>query len=88
MTKLEQLIKELCPNGVESVPLEELCTIITKQTGFDYSATIKPSLLQEKQEETYSFIQNKDFSGNSINLDTDFYIPIKIIFFYFSSTIF
>jgi type I restriction enzyme S subunit len=55
-----------------------MCEIITKQTGFDYSATIKPSLLTESSNETYSFIQNKDFSGNEINLDTDFYIPIEV----------
>ena len=78
MNKLEQLIKELCPNGVERKPLESLCTIITKQTGFDYSATIKPSLINEKREDTYSFIQNKDFNGLTINLDTDFYIPISV----------
>lgn len=55
-----------------------MCSIITKQTGFDYSATIKPSLLNEKNDKSYSFIQNKDFSGMNINLDTDFYIPIDV----------
>lgn len=58
--------------------MDDLCEIITKQTGFDYSATIKPSLLTESTDDTYSFIQNKDFSGNEINLDTDFYIPIEV----------
>lgn len=58
--------------------LEDLCSIITKQTGFDYSATIKPSLITEKSEDTYSFIQNKDFAGMNINLNTDFYIPISV----------
>jgi type I restriction enzyme S subunit len=58
--------------------LDTMCEIITKQTGFDYSVTIKPSLLTESSNETYSFIQNKDFSGNEINLDTDFYIPIEV----------
>lgn len=55
-----------------------MCTIITKQTGFDYSATIKPSLVTTKEDDTYSFIQNKDFEGMNINLDTDFYIPISV----------
>lgn len=55
-----------------------MCTVITKQTGFDYSARIKPSLLTEKSKDTYSFIQNKDFSGCNINFNTDFYIPIEI----------
>ena len=55
-----------------------MCTIITKQTGFDYSATIKPALVTAKEQDTYSFIQNKDFEGTNINLDTDFYIPISV----------
>ena len=58
--------------------MEELCTIITKQTGFDYSATIKPSLLDSKSDETYSFIQNKDFDGIRFNFDTDYYIPKNV----------
>ena len=55
-----------------------MCTIITKQTGFDYSTTIKPSLITTKEDDTYPFIQNKDFEGLNINLDTDFYIPISV----------
>lgn len=58
--------------------LKDICSIITKQTGFDYSETIKPSLFTKKTDDTYSFIQNKDFEGLNINLDTDFYIPVKI----------
>lgn len=58
--------------------LDELCLIITKQTGFDYSATIKPSLVNYESKDTYSFIQNKDFDGTNINLQTDFYIPKNI----------
>lgn len=55
-----------------------MCTIITKQIGFDYSTTIKPSLITTKEDDTYPFIQNKDFEGMNINLDTDFYIPISV----------
>ena len=55
-----------------------MCSIITKQTGFDYSSTIKPALLNEKADNTYPFIQNKDFNGTTINMDTDFFIPISI----------
>ena len=62
----------------EQRKLEDMCTLITKQTGFDYSSTIKPSLITEKQDDTYSFIQNKDFEGLNINFDTDFYIPISV----------
>lgn len=58
--------------------LEELTKIITKQTGFDYSATIKPSLVKERADDTVPFIQNKDFKGKHINYNTDFYIPKNI----------
>ncbi len=62
----------------EECELKDLCTIITKQTGFDYSATIKPSLITESSQNTYSFIQNKDFSGTNVNFNTDYYIPKDI----------
>lgn len=58
--------------------LDDLCSIITKQTGFDYSAYIKPSLIKENIGKVYPFIQNKDFNGKYINLNTDFFIPIDI----------
>lgn len=58
--------------------LKDLCTLITKQTGFDYSSTIKPSLIRENSRDTYCFIQNKDFEGTKINFNTDFYIPKTI----------
>ena len=59
----------------EQRKLNNMCSIITKQTGFDYSATIKPSLVEHRIPNSYSFIQNKDFEGLNINLNTDFYIP-------------
>ncbi len=62
----------------EQRKLRELCFLITKQTGFDYSETIKPSLVTRKEKDTYSFIQNKDFEGQNINLNTDFYIPVEV----------
>lgn len=62
----------------EQRKLDDMCTIITKQTGFDYSTTIKPSLVTTKENDTYSFIQNKDFEGMNINLKTDFYIPVSV----------
>ncbi len=62
----------------EQRKLGDMCSIITKQTGFDYSATIKPSLVEHKINNSYSFIQNKDFNGLKINLNTDFYIPKNV----------
>lgn len=58
--------------------IEELCYLVTKQTGFDYSAKIKPSLVKSKKEDNIPFIQNKDFEGKRINFLTDFYIPIEV----------
>lgn len=62
----------------EKYKLDDISSIITKQTGFDYSETIKPSLITTKEEDTYPFIQNKDFDGENINLNTDFYIPVSV----------
>ncbi|MCI6808839.1 MAG: restriction endonuclease subunit S [Spirochaetia bacterium] len=66
------------PEDWEVKSLCELCSLITKQTGFDYSATIKPSLVLEHQKNTLPFIQNKDFEEERINFETDFYIPIAV----------
>ena len=62
----------------EQRKLNDMCDLITKQTGFDYSTTIKPALVTMHEEHTYSFIQNKDFDGEKINMETDFYIPISV----------
>lgn len=58
--------------------LDNLCRIVTKQTGFDYSAEIKPSLVTAPQIGTIPFIQNKDFEGFDINYNTDFFIPYDV----------
>lgn len=62
----------------ENRTLESMCNLITKQTGFDYTTTIKPSLSMEQQRGYIPFIQNKDFDGDHINFTTDFYIPIDV----------
>lgn len=59
--------------------MSDICELITKQTGFDYSSTIKPSLVTKKSENTLSFIQNKDFSGENFNYETDYYVPKVIV---------
>ena len=64
--------------GWKEEKLKNLSKIITKQTGFDYSSTIKPSLITERKPNTLPFIQNKDFKGKYINYNTDFYIPESI----------
>lgn len=58
--------------------LDKLCRIVTKQTGFDYSAEIKPSLVTAPQIGTIPFMQNKDFEVFDINYDTDFFIPYDV----------
>ena len=63
-------------NGAwEKCTLSDLCYLITKQTGFDYTNEIKPSLVEENSIGTIPFIQNKDFNGKNINIKTDYYIP-------------
>ena len=76
--KMKQTELGPIPEDWEVKSLGELCSLITKQTGFDYSATIKPSLVLEHQKNTLPFIQNKDFEEERINFETDFYIPIAV----------
>ncbi|MDM1354655.1 restriction endonuclease subunit S [Myroides marinus] len=54
--------------------------VFTKQTGFDYSAYIKPSLVKRRGEGDIPFIQNKDFNNKWINYETDYFIPKKVAF--------
>lgn len=62
--------------------MRDLCILITKQTGFDYSAEIKPSLVSDHYNNTIPFLQNKDFEGYKINYETDFYIPTEVAYKY------
>lgn len=66
----------------EEKSLRDLCILITKQTGFDYSAEIKPSLVSDHYNNTIPFLQNKDFEGYKINYETDFYIPTEVAYKY------
>lgn len=60
------------------VSIEKLCKTFTKQTGFDYSAHIKPKLVTNYVEGVIPFIQNKDFDGYNINFNTDYFIPFNV----------
>lgn len=62
----------------KTTKLVRLSKLITKQTGFDYASTIKPSLVREETEETLPFIQTKNFKNNYFSFDTDYYIPKNI----------
>ena len=55
--------------------IDELCTTFTKQTGFDYSSNIKPTLTNDYKPGTLPFIQNKDFDGHWVNYNPDYFIP-------------
>lgn len=78
MSKLEELIQKLCPNGVEYKTLGEVCSVITKQTGFDYTNHIKASLLIEPTSTSIPYIQTKFFSKKEFNYNTDYYVPEDI----------
>ncbi|GAA8631846.1 restriction endonuclease subunit S [Helicobacter pylori] len=62
----------------QRVRIGDMTTSFTKQTGFDYSASIKPTLIKEQLPNYIPFIQNKDFSGHYINYKTDYFIPNEI----------
>ncbi|GAA8257476.1 hypothetical protein HpKG66_01910 [Helicobacter pylori] len=55
------------PSNWQRVKLGDMTTSFTKQTGFDYSASIKPTLIKEQLPNYIPFIQNKDFLGHYIN---------------------
>lgn len=58
--------------------LEDMSKTFTKQTGFDYSSNIKPTLIQRQNNGYVPFIQNKDFEGKLINYETDYYVPENV----------
>lgn len=79
MSKLEELIADLCPDGVEYVSFGDICSIITKQTGFDYTNHIKDSLIREKITDCLPYIQTKFFAGKIFDFKTDYYVPYHIV---------
>ncbi|MGL2406110.1 restriction endonuclease subunit S [Helicobacter pylori] len=66
------------PLNWQRVRLGDMTTSFTKQTGFDYSDFIKPTLIKEYLPNYIPFIQNKDFLGHYINYKTDYFIPNEI----------
>ncbi|MFZ1809317.1 MAG: restriction endonuclease subunit S [Cyclobacteriaceae bacterium] len=58
--------------------IAEISKTFTKQTGFDYSAYIKPKLVMKDGYNVIPFIQNKDFNERWINFNTDYYIPENV----------
>ena len=79
MSRIEELIKEKCSDGVEYKKLGSICSIITKQTGFDYSTHIKQKLLLEPEEDSVPYIQTKFFTGKKFNFKTDYYVPLSLV---------
>jgi len=79
MSKLDELIEEMCPNGVEYKPLGDLCYLVTKQTGFDYSNHIKARLLNHKEDGAIPYMQTKFFTGHRFDYNTDYYVPRDIV---------
>lgn len=59
--------------------LGEVCELVTKQTGFDYSNKIKPALLNEPREDSVPFLQTRNFSGRDFDYNTEYYVPNEIV---------
>ena len=62
----------------KKVELVDLCYLITKQTGFDYTAYIKPNLIKIRNDNSLPMIQNKDFKNKEFEYATDYYLPKNI----------
>ena len=63
---------------IENRKIGQISKLVTKQTGFDYSSTIKPSLLDNPNEKTLPYLQTRHFKDNYFEYTTEFYIPIEI----------
>lgn len=66
------------PNSWRYVKMGDISTLVTKQTGFDYSKTIKPALVEKPSDDTVPYIQTRDFEHTSFNFQTKFYAPISL----------
>ncbi len=69
---------EQLPSGWCYVKVGELTSLVTKQTGFDYSKRIKPNLSGTKLDGMIPMIQTKNFKGKDFSFETDYYIPLSI----------
>lgn len=74
----KEIIQTDLPQGWCNIKLGDISSLITKQTGFDYSNTIKPNLVEVKIDGSIPMIQTKNFKGKSFDFDTDYYIPLKV----------
>ena len=79
MSRLDELITELCSDGVEFKTLGELSLLVTKQTGFDYSNHIKSRLVMEQIPNSVPYIQTKFFTGKRFDYNTDYYVPYDVV---------
>lgn len=66
------------PSGWCYAKIGELTSVVTKQTGFDYSKSIKPNLVTAHIDGTIPLVQTKNFKGKDFNLNTDYYIAQSI----------
>lgn len=79
----KSLIKELLDNYLNTnkhiySKLRHLSKLVTKQTGFDYSNIIQPSLVGELTENTIPYLQTRHFKDNYFNFDTEYYVPKSV----------
>ena len=59
--------------------LGDIAELVTKQTGFDYSNSIKPALLDKPVEGSIPFLQTRNFSGRDFDYNTEYYVPANIV---------
>lgn len=79
MNNIDELLKKCNSADIQYIKLGELCSIITKQTGFDYSNHIKEKLIRERISGAVPYIQTKFFEGKRFDYDTDYYVPAEVV---------
>ena len=66
------------PKGWICTKIGSISSLVTKQTGFDYSKVIKPSLIESPTPGSLPLIQTRNFKGKSFDFDSKFYVPKEI----------
>ena len=74
MSKLEQLINELCPNGVEWKTISDVCNIITDYTAAGSFADIAANVKYTPKKEYAQLVRTTDLKSNFSNPDKFVYV--------------
>ena len=67
------------PNNWVYAKIGSISSLVTKQTGFDYSKHIKPNLLNYKSLDSLPLIQTRNFKGEAFDFNSKYYVPNEVV---------